>query len=823
VHAPAVLKDFSEYLLGNAPVVIVTRRLADVGVELDLDTSQIMLPLRGTIWQQIAQGNKIRVRKTAIKTGNNLARCKIEELTLQLPGLGPWSIRQPFGDRPLHLAEVELDWSYSVWPPFKAPHWAYYIISAACVGKEASDSEVRWTNPDTDLHFVVYGHELGSTEVVQLAIIRQGLPVRVHGVPVAIELRLQQQPIGSQPVLLRPCTAGGTALRRVGIDFGTSNTCMAFETVNCGAQGAQMVPLLPENDHDIVFATSEVHAGTARAVFLADVGNCLTARSALVIADEAYTIPSELLLGLHDVAVVSRRQTTELMTIYTGESKAYTKIETLLALASRPLASPLFAPLPNRRQGLSTDTAVINWLAALVAVGEDRIYGDLKWPQPGDTTVLERSRQLRALYLEAVIVKAFAHLREQGYDEFAAFVATQPEARSGVNETFARMYKTDLMEVLSKLCKYTGLRWTEKMEGPHIVSETVAALLMNKLAAPDQPDSALTIDIGGGTTDVGVLLKTGKGEGERFTASARFAGNQLLDALVKQPEVRSSLLASAGGRTNFTNSALVAMLKGKLRNGIHITTTERVQAVSHKFFDAVFEYALRVLTLFAETNPTWVQKFEPADNSSKMRVILLGNGFKLFGQLQQGGGGEKELQAFLRGRLERAVRAGMLSEEMANKFHFESQISSKSDLIKVGAFNAVGVKKDGFEVGGTDVLLPGWLVTSGSGGNFPDPTTAARRVNGADFDQNWLQRPPGGVPKIGLELGASDDALKKMFPLTLGYWGELGATAMAQKVFHSFPELSEDYLDIGALYLTGHSGQHDAECFASRMRNADVP
>ena len=109
VHAPAVLKHMSEYLLGdaNTPVVVVTSRFpAQPGTELELDTSKIMLPLRGDIWAELEPaGNAVRVKKTAHKTSGrkDLGRCKIQELTLQLVGLGAWRINQPFGDRPLRL------------------------------------------------------------------------------------------------------------------------------------------------------------------------------------------------------------------------------------------------------------------------------------------------------------------------------------------------------------------------------------------------------------------------------------------------------------------------------------------------------------------------------------------------------------------------------------------------------------------------------------------------------------------------------------------------------------------------------------------------
>ena len=835
VHAPVVLANLSDYLLGDeaSPVIVVTSQLAGgPGTEAQLGDSQLMLPVRGDIWSELeSSGNALRVKKTASKTSGrkDLARCKVQEITLQLAGLGPWTIGHPFGERALPLVERELDWAYSVWPPFTAPGWAYYVVCAQCIGSEVSDGPAQWRYPDTDLSFVVYGYlpAADSGKIVVLATIERGLPVRVHGVPAAIELRLGGQIIGSQPVLLRPQGARGRALERIGIDFGTSNTCMAYQRLSGGASdgGSDMVPLLPLSEQEIFFATSRSDTGNARSAFLATVGNCFVARSAIPTGDEpAVTLPSELLVGLNDAVEAATRQREQLGRIYATAAKAFVDIATQREIDGYPLASPLFAPLPNRRHGLNSEGQVIAWLANMVRVKrENRVYGDLKWPQGGDDN-LEISRQLRALYLEAVIVAAFAHLRDNGYDRFKTFVATQPEARTSVKDAFPNGYGRDLTRVVRELCARTGLRWGNEPQEPIIVSETAAALLMNNLEDPRQPHSALTIDIGGGTTDVGVLLNDGQTlprgapDPRRFTSSARFAGNQLLKALVALPMVRESMFPDAGARDKYEEAALVAMLKAKLRNRISISHDERVQAVSEMFFDAAFEYALRVLALFAQTKPGWTEAFEQSGDECRLKVILLGNGFKLFDSLRVGGGGERELQDFLRSRLQRAVAAGMFSERMAAKFDFRLAPNSKSSLVSVGAFNAVEFGEGRFQPGLTDVLVPACLVTTDAGPHA-QPAACARRVNIDVFGEEWLNRPPGGVPRNGLELKADADTLRWLFPLTLRHWGpNVSAVEMVREVFRSYASVAEQYLDIGALYLTGHV--HDAKSFAWLLRQA---
>lgn len=839
VHSPAVLRRLGNYLLGGAdsPPIVVSPRLpagsaSETRLETRLEASAGLLPVRAEIWADLAlDGNSMLVRKTAAKTPgrSELARCKLLDLTLNLKGLGAKDLIQPFGEGALRLVEREIDWSFSVWPGFQAPGWGYYIVSALCNGSQAvNDDPVRWNKPTNDLVFVVFGHPPGSSSgpLRELATVIRGLPVRVRGVPVAIELRCGRQVLGSQPVRLRAVTSQGRAIDRIGVDFGTSNTCVAFQPSGQagGAPRTEMVALLARSTDAISFSASAGDGTAARAAFLAETGNFFQARSALAPdAESAVTIPSELLASLHDNVGTSADQRAVLGRVYRDGAKAYVDVAAQGELHSLPLASPFFTPLPNKREGLTGSSDLILWLANMVRAGEDRIFGDLKWERSGDNG-LEVSRQLRALYLEHVLVAALAELRQKGFDSFAEFVATQPEARTGVNDHFPNSFAGDLQRLLLTLCDATGIRW-EGTE-PVIVSETAAALLMYHLESEDQPHSALTIDIGGGTTDVGVLLNApgaapgqGENDGRRFTASARFAGNQLLRAVVELREVKNALAKEAGGAADLSLDARAAMLKAQLRNSFAIVQHERVQAVTEMFFDATFEYALRVLILFAETRPGWQAQFVNGPPGQRLKVKLLGNGFKLFGKFRLGGADpDKALQTFLAGRLARAVEAGMLSPALAARLSFEVEPNSKADLISVGAFNAVTLRHHRFKPGAGDVLVPGCLVTNG-GGPTSQPRATATRVDVDAFGEHWLARPHGGGPPTQrLRLLLDAEAGKRLFPLTLRYWGgqDKGLDAL-KDVFLSDEAVAEQYLDFGALYLTGVSRMNNSKSFAWLM------
>lgn len=840
VHAPAVLRQLGSYLLGSAhspPLVVTPRLAANTTGELRLDAAAGLLPVRGEIWGDLdADGHSMLVRKTAPKTPGRpeLARCKVLDLKLNLKGLGVKELALPFGEGALRLVEREVDWSFSVWPAFQATGWNYYVVSAICDGGQAVDDEpVRWSKPRIDLVFVVYGHPPGQTSgpLRELARVERGLPVRIVGVPVAIELRSGHQVLGSQPVRLRQVAAQGRAIERIGVDFGTSNTCVAFQP--SGQAGGQprteMVRLLSGSEQGIAFSASAQDTDVARAIFLAETGNFFQARSALAASDEAaITIPSELLAGLHDNQNFSRDdQRPALPRIYRDGGKAWVEVASQGVAEGLPLASPLFSPLPNLRRGLADSAKVIQWLASMAKAGEDRIFGNLKWERTGDGG-LEESRQLRALYLEHVLVAAFATLRESGYDRFKTFVATQPEARTGINDHFPNSYASDLQRIIERLCATTGFTWaSEGRAEPDIVSETAAALLMYHLESEDQPHSALTIDIGGGTTDVGVLLnapgaapRAGENDGRRFTASARFAGNELLSAVVELPEFKKGLSKEAGGDAGLSVEARAAMLKAQLRNGFAIVQSERVQALAEMFFDAAFEYALRVLTLFAETRSGWLEGFEASPANQRLKVKLLGNGFKLFGKFRMGAApSDRDLDAFLKARLARAVEAGMLPKSLAARFDFELEPNSKNELVSVGAFNAVRLHQDRFKPGQTDVLVPGGLVTATP---KPDakPVAHAQRVDVETFGREWLARPlGGGAPTQGLKLLLDAEVVQRLFPLTSRYWGSPEkALERIRSVFLSYPGVAEQYLDVGALYLTGVSDMKNPSCFAVLMR-----
>jgi hypothetical protein len=320
-----------------------------------------------------------------------------------------------------------------------------------------------------------------------------------------------------------------------------------------------------------------------------------------------------------------------------------------------------------------------------------------------------------------------------------------------------------------------------------LVSETVAALQM--MGDVTANDSVVTIDVGGGTTDVGVSLRYGRSARKpekRFTASARFAGNKLLEALAHSPAVQA-FFSGPDADDEFSPDALKSLLKSELRRkaggGLRSNQTA---FLADMFFDGIYEYAFKLLHAFIRTNPDWLESFL-ADSEQRLRVALLGNGFRLYEAFQLHGSGET-LEGHNRKLKTRLVNAGLLPQAVADKLTLKVEEAPKSGLIQIGGLNAATQPDKLFEARERMLLLPKGLAAS------------------AEFTEGWLgarKNAPAAVNSLSIEL--SRDALQSEFPLTYRYWrdGTKDRTADLQNVFQSSSVFAGLYMDVGSLYLTG--------------------
>ena len=800
-----------------------------------------LLPLRAKAWQMIEGGkedNKLVLGPGKARIdAQSLAVRKVQKIQLKVTGLGRLEKESPFLDLPLKEVQQELAWSLGVWPNFRAENWNYYIISGMTRLGDPDIPEfdrkqklkrvnVDWLHEGLEVALVVWGRSAGSKhgdEMKKLGEVIHGLPQRINGIPEVLEVVVGGRVLGSRRIELE--TVGGkNSVEMIGVDFGTSNTCVAVRQKEEEPDSSRSVPLLPGGSFDeepVKNMLYYVDSGEElwRETFISKAAAFFHVKNANVKGDAGDTIPSELLVSLDDRPVPAQLQKARLNQAYDKDDKPYVNIgggERPLALGDYPLASPLFTPLPPQPHGLDTDADFFNWLRPLVRMGDERLLGDLKWPRGSDDFSIQKSSALRALYLEHSIVVALAVLRRRGYCAFGKFVATKPEALSQAKDNFANTFGPDLVNIVSALSDCTGMIWSEKASKKNpkaksdvfLVSETVAALYMTGFSEKKSLASVLTIDVGGGTTDVGVCLRYGRSGKlqQRHTASARFAGNKLLEALAQSKGIGDFF--SRGGE-QYSPDALKSLLKSELRRksgpGIR---TEQTGRLAEMFFDAVYEYAFKVLHLFMQVNPDWAEQFI-ADSGQVLNVVLLGNGFRLYEAFQAAGSGET-IGRYNKEMLKRLVAAELLPEEVVakqDKVRFVRPATPKSGLISVGGLNAA-YEDDLFEEEEEEkerkVLLPKGLASSKDREGNTKLLDAPELIGIREFRKQWLGLEQSGKPReLSLEL--SNEAMKSQFPLTYSYWtsGREDRRDDLQNVFRSSSVHAPLYMDAAALYLTG--------------------
>jgi hypothetical protein len=799
-----------------------------------------ILPITAEAWQMLegAPGDNrlVLAPSGAPKVDDrSLAVRKVQRIQLQVRGLGTLEQEFPFGNDPLPVIQHELAWSFGIWPKFRAEGWNYYVISGTSrVGDPDREPErknktwrvnVDWMSEAHPVALVVKGHRPGDAPgdaLRELGRVMHGLPRRIHGVPEVLELMVGNRVLGSCRIDLDRVDLA-RSIDMIGVDFGTSNTCIAVRESEADPASSRAVPLLPGGSYGdqrigpLLHYLDSRNDANAHREFLCYCAGFFHAKNAEVAGDAGDTVPSELIASLDDTPATAARQKPLLARIYDRDDKPYgiEGTDRPIMLGDYPIASPLLTVLPPQPYGLDEDEVFFAWLRGMVRSGDQRLIGDLKWPRPSDDQDnFLQSRSVRAAYLEHVIVTALAVLRSCGIAGFGKFVATQPEALSQVKPFFAETFATDLQAVVGALSQRTGMKWHKRASvvDPQakrdvlLVSETVAALHMSNYSSKQSPVSVLTIDVGGGTTDVGVRLRYGRSgrTEQRHTSSARFAGNKLLESLAQSRPIRE-FFKSTSANGDYSVEALKSLLKSELRRktGMRVRT-EQTGRLADMFFDGVYEYAFRLLHLFKEVNPGWADQFLD-DPDQKLRIVLLGNGFKLYEACQAAGSGET-LAAYHKRLLERLVGASLLPQEFVSKgkVAFDLPATTKSGLIKEGGLDAAFLEGTYREDERTVLLPKGLASRDPEGARKVQEQPALLSLN--DFREQWVGMFKGqSQARNELSLELTDKAMKEQFPLTYAYWrnGRVDRTDDLQNVFQTARVVTPLYLDVGALYLTG--------------------
>ncbi|HRH91528.1 MAG TPA: TerD family protein, partial [Agitococcus sp.] len=311
-------------------------------------------------------------------------------------------------------------------------------------------------------------------------------------------------------------------------------------------------------------------------------------------------------------------------------------------------------------------------------------------------------------------------------------------------------------------------------------SETCAALAG---CGRDTSEISLTIDMGGGTTDIGLIIPdkdkpTDLTKLKYYMASLRYAGTHLLNAIVEYDHLKKPIESK---------DALFLEWKLKLRAGGDIKLGENKSAydrITCAFFEGLFEYVFNMLIAF--------KKFLPADK--EVKVYLLGNGFKL-AQVFCGVGGiqKEEEKVFFNNIVAKAQKSDLLDANIKIALQQPQDQDKKQALI-----NGVFKIREGSDTGmqytyietkghGTKPLILPCLMVSDQSSNQPYLVQEDKyeEFNKALLDKNvsttddWQQR-------------------KKAFKLTSYYWEHQNVTR--NNLFNQ-AVIKEHATDFGKFYL----------------------
>ena len=751
---------------------------------------QRVWPLKGEAWQYVDlpqnEANAVKVR--LLRSGNDASCSRSvwhwDELRLKVNGLGekvfvnPFTIANPDGIPGLFDETEEFAWSSGVWPSFRADDWSYYIAGGDFhAARELSDFDLKG-NPLNGEKFelVFYGEtqKEGKKVFAELGRVKNTVPIKLHGVPRSVELVLDGQVLGSIPIQLTQENKARASCS-IALDFGTSNTCMALKRNDKTIISLPLLAGEPLADDgtplpDFTWSAGNLKTGGAAnrkyrhqilpTLFFQSFNQKAIKGSGKV---EVRSIPSELLFvsGLHGKATAKAYVSRTDLKKYTDFGAKESLV--LEDHSGVPIVSPLWTPFPPNVD----DTARQN----IINDSNDGTYVEgFKWPSELHGNL---QQSFRAVYLENILVSCFATLRQMGFAKTDDIIATYPGA---FHDDLRKVYAADLTEIISYLSDQCGVIVDKQKIS--LRSETIAAL--SSCHRGDE-DISLTIDMGGGTTDIGLIIpgmqKTASDDIQSedtpvsYMASLRYAGNDLLKAIIQ---------------ANQTGTELSRLLQMKVdirqsKSGEIKFQNERA-CVTKAFFDGLFEYVFTLLAAFGRESGF--------PQAGQIDVYLFGNGFKLVPVFLG-----KEMIDVFNETVQEAVACKLLPRDIAKRIVIKGIGDGKLTLVQ-GAFSEehgspVGRQHQKVEQAGHG-RVPIWLPCIMQNRGESKANSHAVRETFQEREDN-----ENDDKASTLKLIKGDDALKSSFPLTYKYWkGSETVNALFNKTpNYQYPFLGKFYLE----------------------------
>ena len=725
---------------------------------------------------------------------------RVDSITLNLRELGKREFKNPFGKVG---AKVEipgcndlLQWTAAVWPNFQAADWCVYYAGGGYFGDERvrlndfdlalnslklDDVELRYFG----LPFPKKNDRTNANEVALFGLIgtvRYMMPIKLTGRPSAVEIVVGGRVLGSIPIFLKPLSVMQTQNCDLAMDFGTSNTCLAIKID--GEVVPKHLPLLPGE---------KLPSGSALPNLTAVMGvrpkpgqtdsnafdRIYKSSNSPVFVFQSFSryakdglsrsVPSEL-IGMRTGSVAGQNEfLTQQATSFT-EAFAIGGKGSELAGGSesfgQAIVSPHFTPLPPVPNGLDA-TALDDFL-------KGGLVKDFKWPMVSESNI-----PYRTVYLEQILTAAMATLRFMNITTVNRVVATYPGA---FEPNYQIRYFEDLNKVITHVFDTTGV--TTRRTGAVERSETIAALAY---ASPNARDVCVTIDMGGGTTDVGIIVPGMNDDGAPFgfMSSIRYAGNDLLSALISVPQLRKHL-----GKADDSDAKRLDLLKLLIRTADARIRQPSAEDLVSAFFEGLYEYVFGLLAAVASS-----EKF-PA--SGKINVHLFGNGFRLTNAFV--GKSESEFFDLVKVQIK---AAGMLSPEILQRVVYKPSAGDTKLALIQGALIGAIDDSDG-NISETDRLLAAvekqkhgrvaiWYPCVSNSGKSTDAV-----VLGSKAERDEIANDPSRARTLSVDT-RNLVALKKTFPLTHRYWDE---SSMIDAIFNNAPQAR--LIALGQYYLEGN-------------------
>ena len=772
-------------------------------------------PLKGMAWQHIEpytveeaakEAKAFTVTETKKSDGNgSRSEWRWDEIRFKLKvkdkNLGEISYKNH--PKLKRIAGIDNDdnfaWSTAIWPNFEAKQWTYYLAggdSGAVAENELKNIDLKGTSLRGDcLEFVFYGdiyattndateHPLVST-FGEIGRVKNNVPIKLNGVPRCAEICFGGAVLGSIPIQLTHKAEADTANQcSVALDFGTSNTCMALSItsnnaaepristlplfegelfndatalksnltwaagslVSSGKYNHQQLPtLFFQSFNQLASADRKPRSIPSELLFVSGVANSVVRKNIKLDGDKGY-------LGRHDIK---------------GKYKTYALLERFGSVndccleGGRPVVVPLWTPFPP-----AIDEALRRELISASTTESDRVE-NFKWPSANVHYAY------RAAYLESILVASFATLRINGYSSIQKLIGTYPGA---FDEAHKNGYFGDLNKISEKLSKQCGVA----LQLPQVVkrSETVAGLVG---CHRNHGDISLTIDMGGGTTDIGFIIpkatpnRSPDETPDAYMSSLRYAGTHLLAAIVGQ-----SFAVNGEEKSDVQKRIDLLNMKLKIREGRSDLTfgeeaNSRYKLITEAFFRGLFEYVLNLVSAFTR------QTDFPSQGN--INLYFLGNGCNLVDVFCQ-----STVQTLFQTVCNEAIASGLLTDAVKNRFVYPSldEHDKKQMLIK-GALHDIDFTNEGQQYqhienqghGGRAIWLP----------CIKYDNRLSQQVTLGSLDANDDSHP--------LLCPAEDESLKSSFGLTHKYWQ---AVQLDLRKLVSLVPTSE-FKDFGKYYL----------------------